>query len=62
MPKRSQVRVSEGLEARSERPATGYGEPEAGLGSLIDGLASYVASGRVISTGTTHSSYCWGVT
>ncbi len=25
-------RVSEGLEARSERPATGYGEPEAELG------------------------------
>jgi len=23
--------VSEGLEGRSERPATGYGEPEAGL-------------------------------
>ena len=31
MPKRSQVRVSEGLEARSERPATEYWKPEAGL-------------------------------
>ena len=30
MAQRRQVRVSGGLEARSERPARGYGEPEAG--------------------------------
>ena len=30
MAQRSRRRVSGGLEGRSERPATGYGEPEAG--------------------------------
>jgi hypothetical protein len=35
MPERSQHRVSGGQDARSERPATGYGEPEAGVGQLI---------------------------
>ena len=32
MPERRQVRVSRSLEGEGERPATGYGEPEAGLG------------------------------
>ena len=31
MPKRSQLRVSGGHEGRSERPATGCGDPETGL-------------------------------
>jgi hypothetical protein len=35
MPERSQLRVSGGLEGRSERPETGHREPEAGLGQLI---------------------------
>ena len=34
MPERRQIRVSGGLEARSERPAMRHGEPGAGLGSL----------------------------
>ena len=34
MAERSQVRVSGAQDGRSERPATGYGEPEAGLGEL----------------------------
>jgi hypothetical protein len=35
MAKRSQLRVSGGQDARSERPATRYGQPEAGLGVSI---------------------------
>jgi len=34
MPERRQIRVSRSLEGGGERPATGYGEPEAGLGAL----------------------------
>ena len=34
MAQRRQIRVSRSLEGEGERPATGYGEPEAGLGAL----------------------------
>ena len=34
MAQRSQHRVSEAQDGRSERPAMGYGWPEAGLGAL----------------------------
>jgi alkylation response protein AidB-like acyl-CoA dehydrogenase len=34
MAQRRQIRVSRSLEGGGERPAMGYGEPEAGLGSL----------------------------
>jgi hypothetical protein len=33
MPERRQLRVSEAQDGRSERPAMGYGQPAAGLGS-----------------------------
>ena len=39
MAKRSQQGVSEAHEGRSERPATGYGSPEAGLGELMHEIA-----------------------
>jgi hypothetical protein len=32
MAQRRQIRVSRSLEGEGERPAMGYGEPEAGLG------------------------------
>jgi hypothetical protein len=34
MPKRSQHRVSEGQDARSERPATGHGQPRTVIHSV----------------------------
>jgi hypothetical protein len=43
MPKRRHIRVSEAQDGRSERPAMGYGEPEAGLGAA---RASHANSGR----------------
>ena len=69
MPERRQLRVSGGLEARSERPATGHGEPEAGLGSggqsrnrhphwfiLSRGVPAPTSSGRGRASGTVASS------
>jgi hypothetical protein len=41
MPKASGHAVSEGQDVRSERPATGYGSPEAGLGELTPDEAVY---------------------
>jgi len=41
MSERRQHRVSGGQEARSERPATGYGEPEAGLGALRESMTGW---------------------
>ncbi len=34
MAQRRQIRVSRSLEGEGERPATGYGEPEAGAAKL----------------------------
>ena len=50
MPERSHLRASEGQDVRSERPATGYGSPEAGL--RAPGYASaYRTTSSPASTG-----------
>ena len=43
MAQRRQIRVSEGLEARSERPTRGHGRHRAGLGELNRDAALSVA-------------------
>jgi len=49
-------------DGRSGRPATGMGSPEPRERASIKCEPYQAESGRVISTGTTHWSYCSGVT
>jgi len=49
MPERSQHRVSEGQDARSERPATGHGHPLPAYGHLTAGAGSADSAPRVIT-------------